>query len=92
MPTVLEYMQFSLGVYASSLRNKIGTPAGWTQPDWQPDMASGFSAGCYVNASGSEMVISYTGTNGPMDFANWGIGLSLPRINGVRSCKTTFPV
>ena len=78
MPTVLEYMQFSLDVYASSDSNKIDPPMGWTRTNWKPDEASGFSAGCYVNASGTEIVISYTGTNDAVDIANWTIGLGAP--------------
>ena len=78
MPTVLEYMQLSLGVYAASVRNKIDPPVGWSQTNWQPDMSSGFSAGCYANATGSEIVISFTGTNDAADVANWTIGLGLP--------------
>ena len=60
MPTTLQYMQFSLGVYAASDKNNIDPPAGWHSHDWQPDMLNGFSAGTFVN--GSEVVISYTGT------------------------------
>jgi hypothetical protein len=71
MPTTLQYMQFSLGVYAASVLNKIDPPAGWTLAKWQPDMSSGFSAGCYVKATGSEIVISYTGTNDAADVVNW---------------------
>lgn len=72
MPTPLQYMQFSLGVYAASDRNSIDLPTGWTSHDWQPDMSDGFSAGTFVNDS--EVVISYTGTNGLGDVANWFIG------------------
>lgn len=71
MPTPFQYMQFSLGVYASSVKNYIDPAAGWTLTDWQPDQQSGFSADCYVN--GSEVVISYTGTNGLADKVNCGI-------------------
>ena len=46
MATTLEYMKFALNVYASSLVNQIGVPLGWTRTNWQPDLASGFSAGC----------------------------------------------
>ena len=75
MPTTLQYMQFSLGVYNASKLNKIDPPAGWSSHDWQPDMLNGFSAGTFVN--GSEVVISYTGTNGGLDYANWFIGAGL---------------
>ena len=81
MPTTLEYMQFSLGVYAASVRNAMGDPAGWTRIDWQPDQWTGFSAGVYKN--GNNIVISYTGTNDAIaDPANWtaGLGLPLPQI------------
>ncbi|MEQ1526616.1 MAG: hypothetical protein ABL902_01485 [Gallionella sp.] len=44
MPTILEYMQFATGVYASSALNKIDSPTGWTLNAWQPDTGSGFSA------------------------------------------------
>jgi Ca2+-binding RTX toxin-like protein len=76
MLTTLEYMQLALGVYAASDKNYIDPPTGWTLTDWQPDKSSGFSAGCYVN--GTEMVISYTGTNDSADMANWSIGFGLP--------------
>ena len=72
MPTTLQYMQFSLGVYAASVKNSIEAPNGWERLDWQPDMLNGFSAGTFVN--GSEVVVSYTGTNGGLDYANWFIG------------------
>lgn len=82
MPTPLEYMQFSLGVYAASDVNKIDDPAGWQRFFWQPDQLSGFSAGYYFNSQTNEVVISYTGTNDFMDKANWltGVGLPLPQI------------
>lgn len=95
MPTALEYMQFSLGVYASSDLNSIDPPTGWTQADWQPDQISGFSAGCYVN--GDEMVISFTGTNDAADVANWTIGLGLPMpqifaaVDYYFACKAAHP-
>ena len=78
MPTVLDYMKFSLNVYsASPLENIIGVPFGWSRTNWQPDMISGFSAGTFVK--GGEVVISYTGTNNfPADQANWLIGAGLP--------------
>ena len=97
MPTVFEYMQFSLGVYASSLKNKIDSPAGWTLTNWQPDQPSGFSAGCYVNGTGNEIVISYTGTNEWADRANWTIGLGLPMpqiyaaVDYYFACKAAHP-
>lgn len=76
MATPLECMQMATGVYAASIINTIDPPAGWTLVKPQPDMSSGFSAGCYIN--GTEMVISYTGTNDLMDKANWAIGLGAP--------------
>lgn len=76
MATTLEYMKFALNVYAASKENEIGVPLGWTRTDWQPDLATGFSAGCFVN--GYEMVISYTGTNDLADVANWAIGIAAP--------------
>jgi hypothetical protein len=56
----------------------VDPPAGWTLTNWQPDQLSGFSAGSYVNASRTEVVISYTGTNDAVDIANWTIGLGAP--------------
>ena len=76
MATVLEYMKFSLNVYSASTANLIGVPLGWTRTDWQPDMPSGFSAGTFVK--GNDVIISYTGTNGGLDYLNWGIGGGLP--------------
>ncbi|HLO62597.1 MAG TPA: hypothetical protein VK165_06490 [Azonexus sp.] len=97
MASTTEYMQFALGVYNATTENKIAPPAGWSfdQALWQPDRASGFSAGCYVN--GSEMVISYTGTNGGMDYANWFIGLGAPMnqiyeaVGYYFACKAAHP-
>ncbi len=95
MPTTLQYMQFSLGVYAASDRNSIDSPADWPRTAWLPDQPSGFSAGCYVN--GNEMVISYTGTNDVLDMANWGIGLGAPlpqifeAVDFYFACKATHP-
>jgi len=67
---VLEYMQLSERVYASSDKNDIGIPAGWEELDWQiDDPDTGFSAGAYQK--GNEIVIAYTGTNGIVDVANW---------------------
>ena len=82
MPTILEYMQFATGVYAASDKNTVGDPAGWTLNAWQPDTASGFSAGYYFNSQSNEVVISYTGTNDWIDKVNWttGAGLPLPQI------------
>jgi Lipase (class 3) len=97
MPTPLQFMQFSLGVYDASLKNKIGDPAGWTLTNWQPDKASGFSAGCYVIGGGSEIVISYTGTNDAADKVNWAIGLGLPlqqvydAVDYYFACKAAHP-
>ena len=71
MPTTLQYMEFSLGVYAASDRNKIDDPAGWTRFLWQPgQVGTGFSAGYYFNSQTNEVVISYTGTNDFMDKVN----------------------
>jgi hypothetical protein len=82
VPTTLEYMQFAAGVYAASTLNSLPDPAGWTLNDWQPDSASGFSAGYYFNSATNEVVISYTGTNDWIDKVNWttGAGLPLPQI------------
>ncbi|MGA7180532.1 MAG: calcium-binding protein [Thiobacillaceae bacterium] len=95
MPTPLQYMQFSLGVYDASKRNSIDPPVGWTLTNWQPDKASGFSAGCYL--IGSEMVISYTGTNDAADKLNWAIGLGDPMpqiydaVDYYFACKAKHP-
>lgn len=71
MPELIEYMQFSLGVYDASERNRLGDPLGWTKTKWQPDLSSGFSAGCYVANSGDDIVIYFTGTNDSADKVNW---------------------
>lgn len=78
MPTPLEYMQFSTGVYAASDINSFDSPIGWILQFPQPDQLSGFSAGCYYNKQSDEIVISYTGTNDFMDGVNWSIGFGLP--------------
>jgi len=82
MPSTIEYMQFATGVYAASGKNTIGDPVGWKLNAWQPDTASGFSAGYYFNSQSNEVVISYTGTNDWIDKVNWttGAGLPLPQI------------
>ncbi len=36
MADLLEYMKFSLNVYAASDENQIGVPLGWTRTSWQP--------------------------------------------------------
>jgi len=95
MATLFEYMQFATGVYAASARNYVAPPTGWTRADWQPDQFTGFSAGCYV--SGSEMVITYTGTNDKADMANWSIGLGMPMsqiyeaVDYYFACKAAHP-
>ncbi len=73
-----EYMQFALGVYAASNKNKIGVPEGWSMIDWQPDRWTGFSAGVYKNNKTNEIVISFTGTNDTADKINWSGGAGLP--------------
>ncbi|BCM25591.1 calcium-binding protein [Methyloradius palustris] len=78
MVSVLEYMKFSLNVYAASDVNLIGVPLGWDRFSWQPDKASGFSAGAFYNSQTNEMVISYTGTNDKLDMLNWAIGIAVP--------------
>lgn len=79
MPTTLDYMKFSLNVYAASDKNLIGVPFGWIRSDWVPDLSDGFSAGRFIQ--GNEMVISYTGTNDFDDKINWGIGLGASSAN-----------
>ena len=76
MASVLEYMQLSEHVYASSDKNDIGIPVGWEELDWQTDKWDGFSVGAYKK--GNEIVIAYTGTNGIMDALNWTGGLGVP--------------
>ena len=78
MPSLNEYMQFSLHVYDASLFNKIGIPAGWEQLDWEPDgQWTGFSAGVYRNRETNEIVIAYTGTNDiPVDVVSWSAAIA----------------
>ena len=54
MATILEYMKFSLNVYAASNQNQIGVPLGWTRTDWQPDLPSEFSATVFDAANEDE--------------------------------------
>src|SRR4030067_3094765 len=95
MPSTFEYMQMATGVYAASLKNYIDPPIYWTRTNWLPDQPSGFSAGRYIN--GSEMVISYTGTNDFSDKVNWGIGLGAPlpqifeAVDYYFACKAAHP-
>ena len=63
MVTLNEYAQFSGIVYAKTQPNRLPIPSGWVEErPWQADTLLGFSAGVYKK--GSEIVISYTGTNG----------------------------
>jgi Ca2+-binding RTX toxin-like protein len=83
MASTLEYMQFATGVYAASKYNTLNptTATGWSfdQALWQPDMASGFSAGYYFNSQTNEVVISYTGTNDAVDpLFGWSAGAGIP--------------
>lgn len=79
MPSVYEYMQFSTRVYDAAAVNSIDVPGGWTQVDWVPDTASGFSAGIFRNDSTGEFVIAYTGTNSSvMDPLSWLAGVGIP--------------
>jgi Ca2+-binding RTX toxin-like protein len=55
--------------------NRPAVPTGWTELEWHPD-EGGFSYGVYRN--GSEIVISYTGTNEGLDWlTNGANGLGL---------------
>ena len=75
MPNDIEYALFSTRVYAASVKNRTGVPAGWTELTWQPDYRlSGFSAGAYRR--GSEVVIAYTGTNENLDWLSSGLAVS----------------
>lgn len=82
MPTTLECMKFSLNVYAAIVKNSIALPFGWCRNNWQPDLASGFSAGTFVK--GNDVVISCKGTNDYKitndggDAVNWSIGFGIP--------------
>lgn len=64
MVTLNEYAQFASIVYSKTPLNKLPLPTtGWVEErPWQSDTLLGFSAGVYKR--GSEIVISYTGTNG----------------------------
>ena len=62
MPSDPQYAQLATRVYARTQANRTPVPNGWTELQWIPDRAfSGFSAGVYKD--GSDIVISYTGTN-----------------------------
>ncbi|HSP31874.1 MAG TPA: hypothetical protein VLO13_07700, partial [Halomonas sp.] len=66
MVTKHEYAQFASIVYEKTDENKLPIPTGWVEErPWQADTLSGFSAGAYKR--GSEIVISYTGTNGELE-------------------------
>lgn len=82
MPTDIEYMQLATKVYLATDENQIGPPKDWIQVDWKTDQADGFSAGAYLNSKTNEIVISYTGTNEPVDKASWlgATGLPVPQI------------
>jgi hypothetical protein len=57
--------------------NRPAVPAGWDELEWHADNGTGFSYGVYQN--GSEIVISYAGTNSGIDWASNGtngLGLS----------------
>ena len=69
MPATIDYALLATRVYAASVDNRTGVPAGWTEQRWEPDYnLSGFSAGAYRN--GSEVVIAYTGTNQDLDWVS----------------------
>ncbi len=80
MVTTTEYTQLSSRVYAASDDNRTFVPTGWAET-WYPDNGVGFSAGVY--RKGSDIVISYTGTNDATDWwTNIGsfLGFTTPQI------------
>ncbi|MCM2312950.1 MAG: hypothetical protein NDI84_16275, partial [Steroidobacteraceae bacterium] len=62
--------------------NRPGVPAGWTELEWHPDAASGFSYGVYRN--GSDVVVAYAGTNQLVDWS-----ANLTNAIGLSSGQTT---
>ncbi|MDB5814511.1 MAG: Hemolysin-type calcium-binding region, partial [Rhodocyclales bacterium] len=67
MPTKEIYAQLSAHVYARIPENSIPVPEGWAEIVPITDSITGFSAGVYKN--GNDVVISFTGTNEPFDWA-----------------------
>jgi hypothetical protein len=49
-------------------KNRPAIPTGWVELEWHPDQGDGFSYGVYRN--GTEIVISYAGTNEGIDWAS----------------------
>jgi hypothetical protein len=61
--------------------NRPAVPAGWTELEWHADDGWGYSYGVYKN--GSEIVISYAGTNEGIDWlanATNGLGVSSSQV------------
>src|SRR3569623_263078 len=90
MATLNEYAQFSSIVYAKTQENELSIPTGWVEErPWQSDTLSGFSAGAYKK--GSEIVISFTGTNGALEgdfvWANIPAGAGLPSAQVLSAIK-----
>ena len=61
MPAVEEYAQLAGRVYNRTTTNRVPLLKDWIEVNWYLDNFFGFSAGVY--RKGSEVVISYTGTN-----------------------------
>jgi Ca2+-binding RTX toxin-like protein len=88
MATTPELALLALRVYSTPLasdpdplkrdneKNRPAVPEGWIEREWHPDQGDGFSYGIYQN--GTEIVISYAGTNENIDWAsNAAVGLGL---------------
>lgn len=81
MANNLEYAQLATHVYARSDSNRTPLTGGWSQIARQADDTWGFSAGAYQR--GSEIVISFAGTNQNMDWVSnipAGVGLGALQI------------
>lgn len=88
MTTLLDYAQLSSRVYNRTQVNRTPVPEGWTEITWlTDDPVSGFSAGAYRNGDGSEIVISFTGSNEKL-VADFGLA-NIPAGVGLSSAQIT---
>ncbi|MDP2066329.1 MAG: calcium-binding protein [Burkholderiaceae bacterium] len=81
MATTQEYALLSLYVYdvKDDLINRPNLPTGWTLLEAKDDNLLGFSYGVFQRSGTNEIVLAYTGTNGPVDWAsNFTAGTGLP--------------
>jgi hypothetical protein len=81
MATTQEYALLSLFVYQVKRDgiNRPNLPAGWALLESRDDNLLGFSYGVFKRSGTNEIVLSYTGTNGLIDWAsNLTAGAGLP--------------